>query len=194
MSFAVKHMQMILNKNGAKIEPDGVLGNNTKKAIDTLKVPIWVKNALKEVGVKEIVGGKHSPRVLEYHATTSGKYKDDETAWCGSAINFIMFKSGFGTTVSMPERAKSWQEFGQGIKEPVVGAIAIKSRKGGGHVGIVLAVEGKYLYLLGGNQGNEYNIKKYLISDFDSFRVPYGYYNAKYTNLSVTAQRNTQEA
>ena len=194
MSLAVQHMQIILNRNGAKLETDGILGNNTRKAIDALNVPIWVKNALKEVGVKEIIGGKHNPRVLEYHATTSGKYKDDETAWCGSANNFIILESGFGATVPLPERAKSWQEFGQGIKEPVVGAIAIKSRKGGGHVGIVLAVEGKYLYLLGGNQGNEYNIRKYLISDFDSFRIPYGYYNAKYTNLSVTAQTNTQEA
>ncbi|MGW8169622.1 MAG: TIGR02594 family protein [Sulfurovaceae bacterium] len=194
MSLAVLHMQIVLNRNGANLKPDGVLGNNTIAAINALNVPIWVKNALKEVGVKEIVGGKHSARVLEYHATTTGKYKSDEIAWCGSSNNFILIKSGFKVTVSIPERAKSWELFGQGIKVPVVGAIAIKSRKGGGHVGIVLAVDGKYLYLLGGNQGNEYNIRKYLISDFDAFRLPHGYYNAKYTNLNVTAQTNTQEA
>ena len=47
----------------------------------------WLAVAKREMdtGVDEIVGSRHNPRILEYHATTTLSAKDagsDETFWC----------------------------------------------------------------------------------------------------------------
>jgi hypothetical protein len=83
--LTVKQLQNYLLQLGCKLPKfgvDGDLGNETKEAIDSLEIPNYVKAALKEVGIYEIAGKLHSARVLEYQATTSGKYTDDETPWC----------------------------------------------------------------------------------------------------------------
>ncbi len=193
MSQAVKDLQDMLNNNGANLAVDGDLGPKTKAAIDALNVPIWLKVALKEVGVHEIRGGKHSTRVLEYHSTT-GKYSNDEVPWCGSFVNWVLLQAGFSKTVAYAERAKSWAEFGKEVDSPLIGAIAVKSRKGGGHVGFVVAVDGNSLYLLGGNQSDEVNIRRYRVQDFMTFRVPWGYGNAHYADIDMYAPMSGSEA
>lgn len=192
MKQAVKDLQVILNANGDALKIDGDLGNNTRLAIDVLDVPVWLKIAMKEVGTREIVGYENDKRVLEYHKV-SGGFSNDEVPWCGSFVNWVMKQAGFSQTVEYPARAKSWLDFGN-RSAPTIGALAIKSRTGGGHVGFVLAIDKKDIYLIGGNQSNEVNIRKYKVSDFVDFRVPAGYHNARYANLSITAQTNTQEA
>ena len=170
----VKQLQNYLLQMGAKLPKfgvDGDLGNETKEAIDALVVPDYVKIALKETGIQEIVGKIHSPRVLEYQATTAGKYTDDETPWCGAFISWVMKQAGIKHNVKVPERAKEWINFGYAVNEPTIGSIAVKSRVGGGHVCIVVGKrkDGKLL-CLGGNQNNEVNITAYDKSVFESFR------------------------
>lgn len=170
----VKQLQNYLLQMGAKLPKfgaDGDLGSETISAIDSLNVPEYVKIALKEVGIYEIVGKLHSQRVLEYQATTSGKYTDDETPWCGAFISWVMLKAGIKHGIKIPERAKEWVNFGYAVIEPTIGSIAVKSRVGGGHVCIVVGKQkdGKLL-CLGGNQNNEVNIAVYDKSVFESFR------------------------
>ena len=170
----VKQLQNYLLQMGAKLPKfgvDGDLGNETKEAIDALVVPDYVKLALKEVGIQEIVGKIHSPRILEYQTTTAGKYTDDETPWCGAFISWVMKQAGIKHNVKVPERAKEWINFGYAVNEPTIGSIAVKSRVGGGHVCIVVGKrkDGKLL-CLGGNQNNEVNITAYDKSVFESFR------------------------
>lgn len=170
----VKQLQNYLIQMGGKLPKfgaDGDLGNETISAIDSLNVPEYVKIALKEVGIYEIVGKLHSQRVLEYQATTSGKYIDDETPWCGAFISWVMLKAGIKHGIKTPERAKEWASFGYAVIEPTIGSIAVKSRVGGGHVCIVVGKQkdGKLL-CLGGNQNNEVNIAVYDKSVFESFR------------------------
>lgn len=193
MSQAVKELQKLLNKNGSNLVVDGDLGAKTKQAISILNVPIWLKNATEEIGTHEIAGSQHNMQVIKYHAV-SGGFATDEVPWCGSFVNWVLKKSGFTSTVASPARALSWLEFGISSK-PVIGAIAVKSRKGGGHVGFVVATEGKYVYIIGGNQSDEVNMRKYLISDFKDYRVPLGYINGKYTALlTINATTGTKEA
>lgn len=183
MSYSVKLLQRYLNQNGNNLQVDGIFGAKTSTAIDNLDAPPWVKVGLKEVGTKEINGKVHSARVIEYHKTTAGKYSNDEVPWCGSFVNWVMIKSKYGVikdgntfTVKYPERAKSWLEFGQEVKFPTLGAIAVKTRSGGGHVCFVIGTDGKdNLYCLGGNQNNEVNIQLYPRTAFIEFRVPTGY-------------------
>ncbi|CUV65221.1 hypothetical protein BN3087_220038 [Sulfurovum sp. enrichment culture clone C5] len=192
MNKAVKELQQFLNKNGSKLVVDGDLGSETKKAITSLCIPVWLKNAMKYIGVHEIHGTQNDVTVMKWHKL-SGGFSNDEIAWCGSYVNGIMIESGFKKTVSSPARALSWLEFGVSSK-PVIGAIAVKSRIGGGHVGFLVATEGKYVYILGGNQSDEVNIRRYLVSDFKDYRVPQGYQNCKYTTLmTINAETGGKE-
>ena len=170
----VKQLQNYILQSGAKLPKfgaDGDLGSETKEAIEKLDIPKYVKIALNEVGVYEIVGKLHSARILEYQATTAGKYTEDETPWCGAFISLVMKQAGINHGLKVPERAKEWSNFGYAVNEPTLGSIAVKSRVGGGHVCIVVGKrkDGKLL-CVGGNQNNEVNIAAYDKSVFESFR------------------------
>ena len=170
----VKQLQNYILQSGAKLPKfgaDGDLGSETKEAIEKLDIPKYVKIALNEVGVYEIVGKLHSARILEYQATTAGKYTEDETPWCGAFISWVMKQAGINHGLKVPERAKEWSNFGYAVNEPTLGSIAVKSRVGGGHVCIVVGKrkDGKLL-CVGGNQNNEVNIAAYDKSVFESFR------------------------
>lgn len=195
MSVAVRELQKLLNNNGAALAVDGMLGKKTKAAIEDLDIPLYLKIAMGEVGTKEIKGSAHNKRVLEYHSV-SGGFGEDEVPWCASFVNWVMLRSGETKTVSYPARAKSWGDYGIGIHSPRVGAIAVKTRIGGGHVGFVVAVRGNSLYLLGGNQSDEVNIRRYRVQDFVTFRVPRDEQHNRYTNLIMSARiaLNTKEA
>lgn len=175
---AVKDLQSYILESGGQLPRfgvDGDLGGETKTAIDSLRLPKYLKVALKEVGTKEYAGSADNPDIVKYHSTTAGKYKDDEVPWCGSFVNWVMLQDGH-TTVKFPERAKAWADFGIGVDEPLVGSIAVKSRRGGGHVCLVIGkTKDGYLLCVGGNQNDAVNIKKYHPSAFFSFRVPNNY-------------------
>lgn len=193
MSKAVKVLQKMLVDAGENISIDGDLGPQTKNAIDRLNVPDYLKIAMKEVGVLEVPGSGNNPQIIAYHAV-SGGFSQDSIPWCASYVNWVMKKDNH-KTVKYSARAKSWLKFGIGIDEPIVGAIAVKSRSGGGHVGFVVSInkeKGK-LYLLGGNQNDEVNIKKYNIATFMDFRIPknYGEY---YADLQIVADGGASEA
>ena len=93
-----------------------------------------------------------------------------------------MKKAGYDKDIpKWPARAKSWLKFGKSAGRPVLGSIAVKSRKGGGHVCFVVGQDpsGDYLYCLGGNQSDAVNIKKYPKRVFLDFRIPNDYYPTK---------------
>ena len=150
---------------------DGDIGNETVVAIDKLDCPSFVKIALKEVGIAESHGKDHNKRVLEYQATTSGKYTDDETPWCGAFVSWVLTKANIKHGIKIPERAKDWSSFGSPTNNPIVGTIAVKSRVGGGHVCIIVGKDKDgNLLCVGGNQNNEVNIGTYKKEVFESFR------------------------
>lgn len=171
---AVKNLQNYLIGLGCslpKFGADGDMGDETLKAIDSLNFPAFVKSALKEVGVKEIVGSSHESRVLEYQSTTAGKYSDDETPWCGAFVSWVFATAKIKHGLKTPERAKDWSNFGSPTNNPVVGSVAIKSRVGGGHVCIVVGKDlNGNLLCVGGNQNNMVSISAYKKDVFESFR------------------------
>lgn len=165
-------LQSLLVEAGQDIAIDGWFGNQTAAAIDNLEVQDWVKIAMKEVGTQEIFGVRHNDRVLEYHSV-SGGYSEDEVPWCGSFVNWVFHKYGIQDTVNIPARAKSWLDFGASSIIPIVGAVGVKWRKGGGHVCFIIGKnKDGDLYCLGGNQNDEVNIRLYPKDAFIDFRVP----------------------
>ena len=115
--------------------------------------------AKKEMGLHEISGSKHNKRILEFHATTTLKAKNDETPWCSSFVNFIVTQCGMKGTNSA--RAKSWSTWSKALKKPVKGCIVVFTRTGGGHVAFYHSEDKDYIYCLGGNQSNSVNISAY---------------------------------
>ncbi len=134
----------------------------------------WVDVAKAEIGVKEVAGSKHNPRIVEYHQTTSLKAKDDETAWCSSFANWVMKQAGETGTNSAA--ARSWLNWGKKIDKPVPGAIVVFWRGSPtgtqGHVGFYMGEEGNNILVLGGNQSNGVNISKYSKSQLLGYRMP----------------------
>ncbi|CAN7586432.1 TIGR02594 family protein [Acidovorax sp. LjRoot194] len=138
----------------------------------------WIATAESEIGQKEVVGSKANPRIMEYHKASKHWAKDDSgklDAWCGSFVAWVMAKHGYAPPRDA-YRALEWAKFGTALKAPVYGAICVKSRTGGGHVAFAVGQsrDGKDYYVLGGNQDNEVNIKKYPATVWDAFVFPLG--------------------
>ena len=114
--------------------------------------PRWLTFAKRELGTKEIVGRSHTARIIEYHATTSLRATTDEVPWCSSFVNWCVERSGLRGTRSA--RARDWLNWGVPLRQPRLGAIAVFSRDGGGHVGFYVGETERDVRVLGGNQSN----------------------------------------
>lgn len=135
--------------------------------------PAWMAKARGEIGVREIVGSRHSPRVLEYHATT-GRFTTDEVPWCASFVNWVLVNSGQAGTGSAV--ALSFRSYGTRLERPAYGSIAVISWGGGkGHVGFVVGKQGSSIMLLGGNQSNSVCVSPFRSSAIVAYVVPAGY-------------------
>ena len=59
--------------------------------------------------------------------------------WCARFMNLVLQHSGYKGTGS--DMASSFAHYGQRVSGPQVGAIAVMSRRGGGHVGIITGID-----------------------------------------------------
>jgi uncharacterized protein (TIGR02594 family) len=116
--------------------------------------------------VREVPGSRDNPRIVAYHASTTGGPASDELAWCSSFINWCVRESGLHGTNS--KWARSWHDdrWGDDVTNaPQEGDIVVFRRKGsgvdGGHVGFLVTDEGQNLRILGGNQGNRVSVGRY---------------------------------
>ncbi|MCG8518674.1 MAG: TIGR02594 family protein [Pseudomonadales bacterium] len=139
----------------------------------------WMRHAFGELGEKEIPGTKANPRILSYFKSSRFWGTDDsggQNAWCASFVSWVMEQSNYESPKAA-FRARSWSSFGRKLGQPVFGAIAVKSRRGGGHVAFVVgqSEDGKYLFMLGGNQQDEVNITRYPRNVWTSFLLPSDY-------------------
>lgn len=134
--------------------------------------PVWLAEARKNIGIKETKGRIHTPEVLKYWQDIKrGGIKDDETPWCAAFVGAMLERVGVKSTRF--ESAKSYLDWGQVLTQPVVGCIVIFTREGGGHVGFVVGRDTKgNLLVLGGNQGDEVNIRSFPVSRVTGYRWP----------------------
>ena len=66
---------------------------------------------MEDIGVHELPGAEHSPRVLEYHQNT-GKWSRDEVAWCGSAVETWLVEAGEVGLGRPGALARNWMRWG----------------------------------------------------------------------------------
>lgn len=168
------------------------LKHHTMEEISNIEIePKWITLARKELGVHEVAGKKTNKIIDNYHKSTGMLNWHDDIPWCGSFVNYIMKKAGYDTP-KKPYRALSWLKFGKSSGYPVLGAIAVKKRRGGGHVTFVVGIsnDGRYIHCLGGNQNDSVKISTYKTNAFTDFRVPFdydfdSYHLAKYDAIST---------
>lgn len=126
--------------------------------------PHWLTNARAHIGVREIVGAKHSPTIMGWIKGLGSKVlginvTDDETPWCGTFMAQVMKESAIASP-PIAVRASSWGSWGRQLNGPRLGCILVFTRSGGGHVGLYIGEDKTHYHVLGGNQGNAVSITR----------------------------------
>lgn len=137
--------------------------------------PAWMAEARALVGLKEIVGSEHEPRIVKFFADAGHAWvKDDETAWCAAFANAMLKRAGLDGTGSLA--ARSFLEWGDKLDAPRVGCIVVFWRGSKtswqGHVGFYVGEDKTHIKVLGGNQGNAVTIGRYAKSRLLGYRWP----------------------
>jgi uncharacterized protein (TIGR02594 family) len=147
--------------------------NTAQKSEGGDNVP-WMEVAESQLGVKEKTNNNDGPEV-EMYLKSGGLGKG--YPWCGAFVNWVLNQSGIEVTGvnGNPNWALNWRGFGDKLDAPALGAIATKSRNGGGHVGFVagMTADGRVV-ILGGNQNDAVNYQAYPVNIFQ-FNFPSGF-------------------
>ena len=136
--------------------------------------PAWLAAARKDIGLTEIVGSRHEPRVVEFFAEAGHPYvKDDETAWCAAFVGAKLAEAGVKSTGLL--NARSYLGWGVALKAPVPGAIVVFKRGSStwqGHVAFCVGDAGASIRVLGGNQANAVSEALYGKASLLGYRWP----------------------
>lgn len=132
----------------------------------------WMVIAQKYIGLKEGTALKANPTVVKFFADSGHpEIKNDATTpWCAAFIGAVLKEAGLPNTGTL--WALHYAKYGKKLDGPVVGAIATKKRKGGGHVFFVMGFDDQYVYGLGGNQNDQVSIARYPRSVIFSYNWP----------------------
>lgn len=132
----------------------------------------WLDIARRFEGTKEVKGPKHNPLILTWLAALGAWWRDDETPWCGVFVGAVLREAG----IDVPRayyRALAWEDWGIQLGGPGVGCVVVFARAGGGHVGFVVGQDkAGNLLVLGGNQGDEVNVRAFPRSRVTAYRWP----------------------
>lgn len=128
--------------------------------------------ALQFYGLKEIAGKEHEKEILEFFKTTGYDIDSDETSWCSAFVNYCNIMTQKEHSGSLT--ARSWLKEGVPVKEPKLGDVVVLWRVSPnswqGHVGYFINKIGDQIFILGGNQDNQVNIKPYQESRLLGYR------------------------
>jgi uncharacterized protein (TIGR02594 family) len=107
-----------------------------------------------ERGTTAAVSGSSSSLVMEARQFLGTKPSGMGSLWCARFMNMVLEKTGHkGTGSAM---ARSFASYGTRVSGPQVGAIAVMSRRGGGHVGIITGIDssGNPIMISGNNRNS----------------------------------------
>ena len=143
----------------------------------------WLTEARRHIGMREVPGVANNPVIMGWAdrlgARVLGiKYNADSVPWCGLFAAWCVHQAGLrppGTSI----RAKAWADWGDAVSmvatRPPLGAIAVFGRDGGGHVGFVESVNtDASLNIIGGNQSDEVNVRRFARNRLIALRWPKG--------------------
>jgi uncharacterized protein (TIGR02594 family) len=91
--------------------------------------------------------------------------------WCARFMNFVLERTGRNGTGS--DLAMSFAHYGRRLSEPQPGAIAVLSRRGGGHVGVVSGIDARgNPIIISGNHGGRVGESAYPRSRVRAYVMP----------------------
>jgi uncharacterized protein (TIGR02594 family) len=136
--------------------------------------PDYLIAARRDIGQRETLGPNDSKWIRGMWAKFKAGWLLGQP-WCGGAVAKWLSDSGY----PIPKhfyRALAWADYGVRLSGPRQGAIAVLTRKGGGHVGIVTGVSpnGSHVRLLGGNQNDAINESWFPSERITAYRAPAG--------------------
>ena len=120
-------------------------------------------------------------------------WRDDEQPWCGTFVAAVLKQAAIEPAKAF-YRAKAWLDWGVPCSA-VVGAIVVFERQGGGHVGFVVGkTPAGQLLVLGGNQGDEVNVRAFDQARAIGYRWPAGLAMPPAAGLPVLASAKLSES
>lgn len=136
--------------------------------------PALLRAAAVDLGLREIPGVRHAPRIERWLVQLGVWWRDDETPWCGVAMAGWALDCGLKPPRTA-FRARSWADWGSPLPYPARGAVVVFNRPGGAHVGIVVGRDQRgRLMVLGGNQGDAVSIAPFDTDRVVAYRWPPG--------------------
>lgn len=169
--------------------------------------PPWLTYARSFIGVREIPGARHEPRIMAMirRAAEAGwlgvDVTSDEVPWCGTFVADCLRHAGFKAPRGfIGVRARAYEKWGVAAStldgRPPLGALAVFTRQGGGHVGFVVAAHRNGdVDILGGNQNNAVNIRRFPANRVTAYRWPATYPEGRVAPWSkASAPETTGEA
>lgn len=140
--------------------------------------PPWYVLAKTFIGLREVKGKKHHPKIVTWWEKIKTPFRDDETPWCAAYVGAMLEDCGIKSTRSAA--ARSYNNWGQKLDTPTLGCIVVlwrgKPDGWSGHVGFFAGFDAKgNILILGGNQGDAVNIKAFPKSRLLSYRWANGY-------------------
>lgn len=148
----------------------------TKAAADPLALP-WLAEAQRAIGITEVAGAASNPLIIGWGKRLKIDYRSDEISWCGLFVAHCINSALPGEM--LPDRllgARSWQRFGTPCPMPQPGAIMtfwrVARSDWRGHVGFYVGEDATAYHILGGNQGDAVNVKRFAKSRFLAARWP----------------------
>jgi uncharacterized protein (TIGR02594 family) len=174
--------------SGAPLAFPGTMGSSTVAALfapDAIRAPAkppWIIEAETMLGVHE---SRNYNRLVQW-LRSAGKFIDPKRfAWCGDTVETAILRALPREPISAvlrenPFGARNWLTFGQDVG-PRYGAVVVfwrGSLRGWlGHVGFVVgrSADGRYVYVLGGNQKDAINIMRLDTERVLGYRVPTTY-------------------
>ena len=159
----------------------------------------WMTEARSLIGTREVPGGANNPVIMSWGNRLGARilgiaYTADSVPWCGLFAAHCVAQAGL-TPPKIAIRAKAWATWGQALPMHTViplGAVAVFDRQGGGHVGFVdsLNADGT-LNILGGNQGDAVNVRRFGRDRLIALRWPSGVAVGGPAKIASSAAANT---
>ncbi len=140
----------------------------------TYQDPKYLAIARMYEGEGESLGPNDSPFIRKILASLNGLWLKGQP-WCGSAMAYWMQQAGLAYP-SDYYRALSWAKWGTNTYEPRLGSVAVLTRQGGGHVGIVTGVDqaARMVRLFGANQKDKVSELWFDMRRVTAYRQPVG--------------------
>ncbi|MFZ5961511.1 TIGR02594 family protein [Thalassococcus sp. BH17M4-6] len=153
----------------------------------------WYDEANRLIGLEEDTGPGSNPAIIRMAEELDLDYAGDDIPWCGLFVAHCIGSTlGNEPLPNLFLRARNWLNFGEDC-EPQLGAVIVFWRdtraSGKGHVGFYTGEDSGHYHILGGNQSDAVNIKKFPKRRFLGARWPLT--GGSQGNIIVAGDQNT---